>query len=101
MSGANSTRCKRKRIGQRGEKEEFEEAHAVEGGALDGLDGTKGITKGNVQQRVYGTQATRILDSYPEDSLKHKQVKAIAKTTFGTLVTGARASKMKTGCSPN
>ena len=66
----------------RGEKEEIEEAHAVEGGALDELDGTKGITKGNVQQRVMELKQL-VLDTYPEDSLEHKQVKVIGKNTFG------------------
>ena len=66
----------------RDEKEEFEEAHAVEGGALDGLEGTKGITKGNVQQRVMELKQL-ILDAYPADSQEYKQVKSIAKTTFG------------------
>ena len=64
------------------EKGEFEELHAVEGGALDGLEGTKGITKGNVQQRVMELKQL-VLDAYPEDSQEYKQIKSIAKTTFG------------------
>ena len=67
---------------QHGSKEEFEETHAVEGGTLDGLEGSKGITKGNVQQRVMELR-NLALDAYPEDSPEYKQAKAIAKTIFG------------------
>ena len=66
----------------RGEKEEFEETHIVEGGALDGLEGSRGITKGNVQQRVMALKEL-VLDAYPELTMEYKQAKAIAKTTFG------------------
>ena len=66
----------------RGEKEEFEETHIVEGGALDGMEGSRGITKGNVQQRVMALKEL-VLDAYPELTMEYKQAKAIAKTTFG------------------
>ena len=64
------------------EKEAFEEEHAIEGGPLDGLEGAKGITKGNVQQRVVELKQLA-MDAYPVASREHKQVKAIARTTFG------------------
>ena len=63
-------------------KEEFEEMHAVEGGALDGLESTKGITKGNVQRRVMELKELA-LQAYSQESPEHKQAKGIAKTTFG------------------
>ena len=66
----------------RGNKEEFEEMHAVEGGALDGLEGAKGIVKGNVQRRAMELKGL-VLDAYPEEAPEHKQAKTIAKTTFG------------------
>ncbi len=65
-----------------GMKEELEETHAAEGGALDGLEGTKGITKTNVQQRV-GELKDMILNSYPESAPEYGLAKSIAKTTFG------------------
>ena len=63
-------------------REEFEETHAVEGGALDGLEGAKGITKGNVQGRVMELKALA-MDAFPQDAPEYEQARAIAKTTFG------------------
>ncbi|MBW3663375.1 MAG: type I restriction-modification system subunit M [Actinobacteria bacterium] len=62
---------------------EFEEEHAVEGGALDGLEGSNGVTKGNAQDRVAELKDL-ILDAFPDDSLEYEQAKGIAKTKFGT-----------------
>ena len=66
----------------KGRKEEFEEEYAVEGGPLDGLEGQRGITKSNVQNRVMDIKA-EILNAFEEDAPKYKQAWAIAKTTFG------------------
>ena len=66
----------------RGEKEEFEETHTVDGGVLDGLEGSRGITKGNVQQRVMELKEL-VLKTFRGNSPEYKQAKAIAKTTFG------------------
>jgi len=64
-------------------KEEFEEEHAGDEGALNGLEGKSGITKGNVQQRVMDIREV-IMNTYEEDTPLHKQAKTIKKTTFGT-----------------
>ena len=66
----------------RGEKEEFEETHTVDGGVLDGLEGSRGITRGNVQQRVLELKEL-VLKTFRGNSPEYKQAKAIAKTTFG------------------
>ena len=66
----------------RGEKEEFEETHTVDSGVLDGLEGSRGITKGNVQQRVMELKEL-VLKTFRGNSPEYKQAKAIAKTTFG------------------
>ena len=65
-----------------GEKEEFEETHTVEGGALDGLEGSRGITKGNVQQRAMDLKEL-VLAAYPEDAPEYLQAKTITRTKFG------------------
>ncbi len=64
-------------------KEAFEEEHGGEEGALNGLEGKSGITKGNVQQRAMELKQV-ILDTYDKDSPQHKQAGMIKKTTFGS-----------------
>ena len=63
-------------------KEEFEEEHGADEGALNGLEGKSGITKGNIQQRVLELKET-ILETYSEGTLEHNQANSIKKTTFG------------------
>lgn len=67
------------------QKEEFEEEHGGEEGALNGLEDEKGtkIAKGNVQKRAMELKDT-ILKAYPEGTLEHKQAKTIKKTSFGS-----------------
>ena len=64
-------------------KEEFEEEHGDDEGALNGLEGKSGITKGNVQQRAMDLKQV-IIDAYDKDSPQHKQANTIKKTTFGS-----------------
>ena len=63
-------------------KDEFESEHASDEGALNGLEGKSGITKGNVQQRAVELRET-ILKAYREGMPEHDQAKSIKKTTFG------------------
>ena len=63
-------------------KKEFEEEHTPDGGALNGLEGEKGITKDNVRQRVLELKET-IMGAYSEGTPEHNQAKEIKKTTFG------------------
>ena len=63
-------------------REEFEEEHGVEGGALSGLEGKKGITKGNVQQRAMELKEA-IQKAYREGTPQHDQAESIKKKTFG------------------
>ena len=63
-------------------KEEFEEEHGHDEGALAGLEGGRGITKGNVQQRVMELREA-ILKVYAEGTPQHARAKSIKKTTFG------------------
>ena len=65
------------------ELEEFVEEHTGEDGALAGLEGKSGITKGNVQQRAMELKEA-ILRAYPEGTPEHDQAKTIKKTTFGS-----------------
>ena len=64
-------------------KEDFEEENSADEGALSGLEGKTGITKGNVQQRVIELKNT-ILKAYPEGTPEHDQAKLITKTSFGS-----------------
>jgi len=64
-------------------REEFEEEYGRDEGALNGLEGKNGITKGNVQQRAMDIKRT-ILDRYDESTPEYKQAKTIKKTTFGS-----------------
>ena len=64
-------------------KEDFEEVHGADEGALNGLEGKSGITKGNVQQRAMELKKT-ILKTYREGTPEHDQAKTIKKTTFGS-----------------
>ncbi|MCY3615179.1 MAG: class I SAM-dependent DNA methyltransferase [Bacteroidetes bacterium] len=63
-------------------KEDFEEENGSDDGALSGLEGKRGITKGNVQQRVIELKNI-VLKSYPEGTTEHNQAKLITKTSFG------------------
>ena len=63
-------------------KEEFEAEHASDEGALNGLEGKSGITKGNVQLRAVELKEA-ILKAYPEGSPEHDQAKSITKSKFG------------------
>ncbi len=62
-------------------KDEFEEENGDDEGALAGLEGSRGITKGNVQQRVMEHREA-ILNTYPEGTPRHTRAKSIKKTTF-------------------
>ena len=63
-------------------KDEFEEEHSIEGGALYGLEGQNRISKANVLQRAVELKET-ILRAYPNGTAEHKQAKGIRKTDFG------------------
>ena len=63
-------------------KEDFEEENGADEGALSGLEGKKGITKGNVQQRVIDIK-NAVLKTYPEGTPEYNQAKLITKTSFG------------------
>lgn len=65
-------------------KTEFEEEHGGEEGTLSGLEGSKGITKGNVQQRAMDLKQA-IMDAFDKKALEYKQAKTIKKTTFGSV----------------
>ncbi|MCB2173749.1 type I restriction-modification system subunit M [bacterium] len=64
-------------------KEEFEEEHGDDEGALNGLEGKSGITKGNVQGQAMKLKQS-IMNAYDKNSPQHKQAKTIKKTTFGS-----------------
>ena len=63
-------------------KEEFEEEYGADEGALNGLEGKSGITKGNVQQRALELKGA-ILKACSEGTPEHNQAMSIKKTTFG------------------
>ena len=63
-------------------KEEFEEEYGTDEGALNGLEGKNGVTKGNVQQRAIDLKEA-ILNAYPGGTPEHDQAKSIKKTAFG------------------
>ncbi len=63
-------------------KAEFEEIHTADEGALSGLDGKNGVTKGNVNARV-GEIKSAILQAYSTATPEFKRARAIAKTKFG------------------
>jgi type I restriction enzyme M protein len=65
------------------ELDEFEEAHTGEGEALDGLEGSRGVTKGNVQDRVQELK-TEAKDVFDNGTSFYKQANNITKTNFGT-----------------
>ena len=58
------------------QKDEFEEEHGDGEGVLVGLEGSKGITKGNVQQRIKDLRAA-ILKVYPEGTPEHILAKSV------------------------
>lgn len=64
-------------------KDEFEEEHGADEGALCGLEGKSGIAKVNVQQRAMELKEA-VLKSYPDGTLEHLQAKKVKKTTFGS-----------------
>ncbi len=64
------------------EVEAFVEEHAAEGGALAGLEGARGISKGNVLQRVMEYRDI-ILREFAEGTAESEQAKAIKKASFG------------------
>ena len=59
-------------------QEEFEEEHGDDDGALAGLEGSRGITKSNVQQRVKEHHEI-LLKIYPEGTPEHAKVKSVKK----------------------
>lgn len=64
-------------------KEELEEEHGGDEGALNGLEGKGGtITKGNVQEQAIVLKDT-ILQAFPKGTPEHNQAQQIRKTTFG------------------
>ena len=63
-------------------KEEFEEEHSGDGGALGGLEGSRGVTKGNVQDRVMEIRDL-LLKALPKGTPAHAQAAGIGRTTFG------------------
>ena len=63
-------------------KEELEEEHGADEGALNGLEGKSGVTKGNMQQRVIELKEA-ILKTCTEGTPEHNQAMSIKKTTFG------------------
>ncbi len=63
-------------------KDEFEEEHAADEGALNGLEGKTGIAKANVQLRVMELKEA-IQNTYQEGTPEHDQARLITKTTFG------------------
>ena len=63
-------------------KEEFEEEHGTDDGALTGLEGKNGITKRNVQQRAMELKEA-IQRAYPEGTPENDQAKSIKRATFG------------------
>ena len=58
-------------------KEEFEEKHGDDG-VLAGLEGSRGIAKSNVQQRVREHHET-LLKIYPEGTSEHARAKSVKK----------------------
>ena len=65
------------------EKAEFEETHTADDGALNGLEGKNGVTKGNVDSRV-GDIKRAALQAYSPGTAESIRAKKIAKTKFGT-----------------
>ena len=63
-------------------KSEFEEKHAGDDGALSGLDGQKGITKGNIQKRVLALKNI-VVQTYSPGTSERERAMKIGKTTFG------------------
>ena len=62
---------------------ELEEEHGGDEGVFDGLEGARGVSKGNVQERVMELKEL-IMAAFPKHTLEHKQAKRIKKTSFGT-----------------
>ncbi|MFP4460293.1 MAG: type I restriction-modification system subunit M [Candidatus Zixiibacteriota bacterium] len=64
--------------------EEFEEEHSDDGGALDGLEGTRGISKTNVLDRVMEIK-DELMKVFLPKSDKYKIASSIKKTSFETM----------------
>ena len=64
-------------------KEGFEEEHSGDEGELDGLEGQRGVTKGNVQDRVMELKDAA-LSMLEQGTPRFKQAQSITKTNFGT-----------------
>jgi type I restriction enzyme M protein len=80
---AEVERLERNLIAVAERKAEFEERHGSDEGALSGLEGSKGITKSNIQQRAMDLKHA-IMGAYDTNTPQHDQAKAIKKTTFGS-----------------
>ena len=63
-------------------KAEFEELHTADDGALNGLEGKNGVTKGNVDSRV-GDIKRAVRQTYSPGTVEFIRAKKIAKTKFG------------------
>ncbi len=63
-------------------KAEFEELHTADDGALNGLEGKNGVTKGNVDSRV-GDIKRAVRQAYSPGTVEFIRAKKIAKTKFG------------------
>ena len=63
-------------------KVEFEELHTAADGALNGLEGKNGVTKGNVDSRV-GDIKRAVRQTYSPGTVEFIRAKKIAKTKFG------------------
>ena len=64
-------------------KEAYEEEHSGEGGALDGLEGTRGVTKGNVKDRVQELKDAALM-LFDEGGPRYQLADSITKINFGT-----------------
>ncbi len=63
-------------------KKDFEEEHGIEDGALDGLQGKRGIATTAVRRRAVDI-AEALLKAFPENTPEHDQARRVKKTTFG------------------
>ena len=63
-------------------RKEYEDEHGYDEGALAGLEGSRGITKGNVQQRIEDYYKA-ILKIYPQGTIGHVTAKSVKKKDLG------------------
>ena len=80
---AEISRLEEKLLQVTSRKETFEEEHGGDEGALAGLEGKTGITKGTVQQRAMELKQI-ILNTYDESAQQHRQALSIKKSSFGS-----------------